>query len=67
MTRDPRVLTGAVIGVLLVWVIGAAVTRFSLEQMAYLAPVAVLVVGATAGVLALWVKIVSQAIRERRS
>lgn len=60
-------VAGVGIGVLLVWVVGAAVTRFTLEQMAYLAPVATLVVGVTAGVILLWVKIVSQAISERRS
>ncbi len=33
--------------VLVIWVVGAAVTKYSLEQMAYLAPIAVVVVGAT--------------------
>jgi uncharacterized membrane protein len=61
------VLVGVAAAVLLVWLVGAAVTRYDLEQMAYLAPVAVVVVGATIGVVLLWVKIVIGAVRERRS
>jgi len=52
--------------VLTVWIVGAAVTRFSLEQMAYLAPVAMLVVGATVGLVLLWVKVVTDSVRRRR-
>ena len=48
--------------VLVIWVLGAAVTKYTLAQMAYLAPVAVVVVGATIGLVMLWVKI----IREER-
>jgi len=42
------------------------VTKYSLEQMALFAPLAVCVVGATAGVVLLWVKVIAQARRERR-
>lgn len=66
MTRDRKVLVGAVIGVLLVWIVGAAVTKYDLQQMAFLAPIAVVVLGATAAVVLLWTKIVAQAIRSRR-
>jgi uncharacterized membrane protein len=52
--------------VLAVWLVGAAVTRFSLEQMAYLAPIAMLVVGATVGLVLLWVKVVTDSLRRRR-
>ncbi len=38
-------LVGAVVAVLLVWLVGAAVTTYDLGQMAFLAPIAVLVVG----------------------
>ena len=55
-----------VVAVLAIWLIGAAVTRYSLEQMAFFAPIAVCVIGATAGVVLLWVKIILQARRERR-
>ena len=57
-------ITGAVI---VIWLVGAAVTKYSLEQMAYLAPVAVVVVGATIGLVLLWVKIVRQSREERRA
>lgn len=66
MNRDRRVIAGVTVAVLLVWLVGAAVTRYSLEQMALLAPIAVLVVGATIGIVLLWVKIVAGAVRERR-
>jgi hypothetical protein len=55
-----------VVAVLAIWLVGAAVTRFSLEQMAYFAPAAVVVVGATIGVVVLWVKIVVDSLHRRR-
>jgi hypothetical protein len=55
-----------VVAVLAIWLVGAAVTRFSLEQMAYFAPAAVVVVGATIGVVVLWVKVVVDSLRRRR-
>jgi hypothetical protein len=67
MTRDPRTIVGATVVVVLVWVIGAAVTRFTLTQMAFLAPIGVVVVGATIAVPLLWVKVVREALRDRRS
>jgi len=54
------------VAVIVIWLVGAAVTRFSLEQMAYLAPLAVVVVGATAGLVVLWVKVVVDSLRRRR-
>jgi len=54
-----------VILVLAIWLGGAALTKYSLEQMALFAPLAVCVVGATAGVVLLWVKVIAQARRER--
>ena len=60
-------LTLPMIGVVLViWLVGAWVTKYSLEEMAYYAPIAVLVVGATVGLVMLWVKIVLDSIRRRR-
>ena len=52
--------------VLAIWLVGAAVTRYSLEQMAYYTPIAVVVVGATVGVVLLWVKVVADSLRRRR-
>jgi hypothetical protein len=53
--------------VLAIWLVGAWVTKYSLEQMAYFAPLAVVVVGATVGLVLLWVKVVSDSLRRRRS
>ncbi len=64
---DRRLLIGAIAAVLAIWLVGAAVTRYSLEQMAYFAPIAVVVVGATVGIVLLWVKIVVQLRDERRA
>jgi len=62
-----RLVIGMTGAVLAIWLIGAAVTRYTLEQMALYAPIAVLVVGATVGVVMLWVKIVLQLRGERRA
>lgn len=66
MTHDRRVLVGAVAAVVAVWLVGAAVTRYSVEQMAYLAPIAVVVVGLTIGVVLFWTKVVVDSVRRRR-
>ncbi len=52
--------------VLAIWLVGAAVTKYSLEQMAYYTPIAVVVVGATLGLVLLWVKVVLDSVRRRR-
>jgi amino acid transporter len=54
------------VAVLLVWLVGAAVTKYSLEQMAYVTPIAMVVVGVTIGLVLLWVKIVLDSLRRRR-
>jgi uncharacterized membrane protein len=58
----------AVMGVLVVaiWLAGTAVTKYSLEQMAYYTPIAVVAVGATVGLVVLWVKVVVDSLRRRR-
>jgi uncharacterized membrane protein len=62
-----RRLTVAMVGVVLaIWLVGTAVTKYSLEQMAYYTPIAVVVVGATVGLVLLWVKIVLESLRQRR-
>lgn len=65
MKNRPLVI-GVVLAVLAIWLVGAAVTKYSLEQMAFFAPIAVCVIGATVAVVMLWVKIVLQLRRERR-
>jgi hypothetical protein len=64
--KEHRLLLVAIAAVLATWLIGAAVTKYSLEQMAYFAPIAVCVLGATAAVVMLWVKVIVQLRRERR-
>jgi uncharacterized membrane protein len=61
-----RLTAAMVLVVLAIWLVGAAVTKYSLEEMALYAPIAVLVVGATIGLVLLWVKIVLESVRQRR-
>jgi uncharacterized membrane protein YfcA len=63
---DWRVWVAMTVAVLVIWLVGAWVTKYSLEQMAFLAPVAVLVIGATVGLVLLWVKVVTDSVRRRR-
>ena len=63
--NDRRLWVIMTVIVLAIWLIGTWVTKYSLEQMALFAPLAVCVVGATAGVVLLWVKVIAQARRER--
>ena len=57
--KNRAVVIGVVLAVLVIWLVGTAVTKYSLEQMA------VCVIGATAAVVMLWVKVVLQLRRER--
>jgi uncharacterized membrane protein len=61
-----RTVVPMVFVVLVIWIVGAAVTRYSLAQMAYFAPIAVVVVGATIGLVLLWIKIIRESVRQRR-
>jgi hypothetical protein len=63
---NPRTAIPMVFIVLAIWLGGAAITRYSLAQMAYFAPIAVIVVGATVGIVLLWVKIIRESMRQRR-
>jgi uncharacterized membrane protein len=64
---DRRLWAVMAVVVLVVWFVGAAVTRYSLEQMAFFTPIAMVVVGATVGIVLLWVKVVTDSLRRRRS
>lgn len=55
-----------VVVILAVWLVGAAVTKYTLEEMAFVTPLAVVVVGATIGIVLLWVKVVHDSVRRRR-
>jgi len=62
----PSLVVAMAIAVLAIWLVGSAVTGYSLEKMAYLTPIAVVVVGATIGLVVLWVKIVRDSLHDRR-
>jgi len=64
--RDRRLWAVMAVVVLAIWIVGAAVTKYSLEQMAFVTPIAVVVVGATIGIVLLWVKVVTDSLRRRR-
>ena len=64
---DRRLWAVMAVVVMAIWLGGAAVTKYSLERMAYYTPVAVVVVGATVGLVVLWVKVVMDSMRRRRS
>jgi hypothetical protein len=64
---DRRLWVVMAVVVLAIWLVGAAITKYSLEQMAYYTPIAVVVVGATVGIVLLWVKVVTDSLRRRRS
>ena len=64
--KNNRLLAGVIVSVLAIWLIGTAVTKYSLEQMALFAPIAVCVIGATVAVVMIWVKVIIQLRRERR-
>ena len=60
-----RLIVAMTVAVVAIWLGGAAVTKYSLEQMAFVTPIAVVVVGATVGIVLLWVKVVADSIRRR--
>jgi hypothetical protein len=53
--------------VLVIWLGGTWITKYSLEQMAFFTPLAVVVVGATVALVLLWVKVVRDSLQRRRS
>jgi len=65
--NDRRLWAIMAVIVLAIWLLGTWITKYSLEQMAFFAPLAIIVVGATVGLVLLWVKVVSDSLRRRRS
>ena len=64
--NDRRLWAVMAVVVVGIWLVGAAVTKYSLERMAYYTPIAVVVVGATVGLVLLWVKVITDSLRRRR-
>ena len=54
-----------IVVVLAIWLLGAWVTKYSLEEMALFTPLAVIAVGGLAGVILIWVKVVRDSLRRR--
>jgi uncharacterized membrane protein YiaA len=48
-----------------IWLVGAWITKYTLEEMAILTPIALLALGALAAVIMLWVKVVRDSMRRR--
>jgi len=62
-----RLIVVMIVVVLAIWLLGTWVTKFSLGEMAIYTPIAVLALGALAGIVLLWVKIVTESLRRRRT
>ena len=60
-----RLIIPMAVLVVVVWLVGTWVTKYSLEQMAFYAPIAMVVVGASVGLVLLWVKIALESFRGR--
>jgi len=63
---NKRLVVPVALAVVAIWLIGTWVTKYSLEQMAFFAPIAVVVVGATVGLVLLWVKVALESFKGRR-
>ena len=61
-----RVLLPMIAVVLAVWLLGTWVTKYSLEEMALLTPIAIAALGALAAVILLWAKVLRDSFRRRR-
>jgi uncharacterized membrane protein YiaA len=67
MPSQRRLWIPMIFVVLAIWLVGTWVTKFSLGEMAVYTPIAVLALGALAAIVLLWVKIISESLRSRRS
>ena len=64
---NKRLVIPVALAVVAIWLIGTWVTKYSLEQMAFFAPAAVVVVGATVGLVLLWVKVALESFKGRHT
>ena len=60
-----RLVLPMIVVVLAIWIVGTWVTKYTLEEMALYTPIAIVALGALAGVILLWVKIVRDSLRRR--
>jgi len=62
---DRKLTIPMIFVVLAVWLVGTWVTKYSLSEMAVYTPIAIAALGALAGVILLWVKIIRDSLRGR--
>ncbi len=60
-----RLVLPMIVVVLAIWLVGTWVTKYTLEEMALYTPIALVALGALAGVILLWVKIVRESLRRK--
>ena len=60
-----RLVLPMIVVVLAIWLVGTWVTKYTLEEMALYTPIAIVALGALAGVILLWVKVVRDSLRRR--
>ena len=61
-----RLTLAMIVVVLVVWLAGTWVTKYTLEEMALLTPIAIAALGALAAVVLLWAKVIRDSLRRRR-
>ena len=64
---DKRLVIPMIVVVLVVWLVGTWVTKYSASEMAFFTPIAVAALGLLAGVILLWVKVIRDSLRARRT
>jgi uncharacterized membrane protein YiaA len=62
---DRRLVIPMIVVVVVVWLVGTWVTKYSLSEMAFFTPIAVAALGLLAGVILLWVKVIRDSLRAR--
>jgi hypothetical protein len=64
---ERRLVIPMILVVLAVWLLGTWVTKYTLEEMAVFTPIAIAALGAFVAIVLLWVKIVRDSFRGRRT
>jgi uncharacterized membrane protein len=62
---ERKLVIPMIVVVLVIWVVGTWVTKYSLSEMAVFTPIAVAALGLLAGVILLWVKVIRDSFRAR--
>jgi hypothetical protein len=62
---ERKLVIPMIVVVLVIWVVGTWVTKYSLSEMAVFTPIAVAALGLLAGVILLWVKVIRDSLRGR--